>query len=62
MQNNLSLKPKQNRPIYKRVLRIRFVNLNVQSEGSSAAFSEVTGRYIISSSGLCSMQGSVLQS
>ena len=37
------------------------MNLDVQSEGISAAVSEVTGRYMISSSGLCSMQGSVHQ-
>jgi len=38
------------------------VNLYVQSEGSSTEVSEVTGRYKISSSGLCSMQGFVHQS
>ena len=38
------------------------MNLDVQSEGSLTAVSEVTGRYMISSSGLCSMQGFVHQS
>ena len=42
-------------------MRIRFVNLDVQSEGSPTAFTEVTGRCMICGAGLCSMQGSVVQ-
>ena len=45
----------------KQSVRIRFVNFDVQSEGSPTGVTEVTLRDMTCGAGLCSMQGSVHQ-
>jgi len=42
-------------------MRIWFVKMDVKSEGSPPAVTEVTGRCMICGACLCSMQGSVVQ-
>ena len=42
-------------------VKIGFVFFGVQSEGSPTAFTEDTGRDMICDTGLCSMQGSIVE-